>query len=248
VITVTGASFPAYPLHYIELLTPAASEGKIRDIVSTTATTITIRGAISGTPTFAVRKHNTIGNVFAGGAGIAPFDDSVTVFHDDGTSTIAQFDGAAWDQPNVIIYPGQAVLITKLSPGVVTFGGGEVSYVKPNQTQINIYANAEFNLIAPINPLVATNPTDPIYNTLARKTPTEYGLASLLAPFDDSALRLDLVGGFETVAVYQYDGAAVNEVGGGPLVAPDFFRVGTGVVIQALSSSERILPATFTSN
>lgn len=246
-ITVSGATFPAFPLHYVELLTPAASEGRILDIAAVPSpNTIRVLGTVTGTPTFCVRKHNTIGTIFAGGAGIAPFDDSVTVYHSDGTSTLAQFDGVSWDQPDVIVYPGQGFLISKLSPGTITFGGGEISYIKSNQTQVNIYAAAEFNLIAPTNPLVPQNPSDPIYDTLGRKTPTEYGLANLLAPFDDYAFRLDEIGGFESLAVYQYDGSAVSEVGGGPNVSPDYFRVGQAVIIQALSDGEHVLPPTFT--
>ena len=247
-ITVTGQTFTGFTLHYVELLAPAAVDGRILDIVSTSGDTIRVKGTVTGTPTFCVRAHTTIGTLFAGGAGIGPFDDSITVFNDDGTSDIAQFDGATWDNPNVIIYPGTGFLISALEPRVLTFGGNDVSYIKTNQTRVNIYATAEFNLIAPINPLVSTDPNDPIYNTLARKTPTEFGLAALLAPFDDNAFRLDQVGGFEAVAVYQYDGAVVSETSGGPNVVPDYFRVGSAAIIVPLESSERILQPTFTTN
>ena len=245
VITVAGASFLSYPLHYLEILSAGSEEGRNLDIISTTPTTIRVKGIATGTPAFCVRKHNTVGSVFAGGAGIVPFDDSVTIYNSDGSSTIVQWDGVDWSPTgDVIIYPGQGFLLSKAAPGIITIGGGEVAYIKSNVTKVNVYANAEFNLISPVNPLVPANASDPIITGIGRKTPTEFGLGSLLTPFDDFAFRLDKVGGFETVAVYQFDGLSVNETTGVP-AASDFFRVGEAVVIQSATDSERTLQPTF---
>jgi hypothetical protein len=130
------------PKFYVELLSGSA-EGRILDVISNTADTVRVAGVIpAGTTTYCIRAHNTLGKVFAGGAGLEAFSDNVQIFFGDGTSAIASYDGANWSDisgnltwaPNddLPIYPGQGFLITAADARVVTFGGGRTLKPAPH--------------------------------------------------------------------------------------------------------------------
>jgi hypothetical protein len=196
VITQTGATFPAFGLHYVEVLSAGPTQGMILDVLSNNGTTITVKGTISGTPTYCVRKHATIGTVFASPGTFVPFSDSVTLYDDAGNPKTFYLSGpGAWvaddfttSGNNQIIYPGQGFLIASGATNVITFGGNDVSYVKTGPTQIPLYRGF-LNFVGLINPLVATQPSDPLYDLVS--TPTAAGAKSNLvaAGFATSGLE-----------------------------------------------------------
>lgn len=198
VITQTGATFPAFGLHYVEIITPGApAEGTILDVMSNTATTITVKGTISGTPNYCVRKHATLAAVFASPGAFEPFSDSVTLYGDDGapktfylTSTPGQWVADDFTTPgnDQIIYPGQGFLIASGVANQITFGGNEVAYVKTGPTQVPVYRGF-LNFVGMVNPLVATDPADPLYSLVSSPT-TGGALTNLVAAgFANSGLE-----------------------------------------------------------
>jgi hypothetical protein len=135
---------------------------------------------VTGTPTYCVRKHATLGTVFASPGTFEPFTDSVTLYYEDGAPRSFFLGGpGAWladdfatPANNTIIYPSQGFLINSQAANVITFGGNEVSYVKAGPTQVPLYKGF-LNFVGMVNPLVATQPADPLYNLVS--TPTQAG-------------------------------------------------------------------------
>jgi hypothetical protein len=219
VINQTGATFGTLDSHYVEILS-GTQTGLILDVVSNTATSITVDGNLgpagfnlTGNETYCVRKHARLSTVFAGGAGIAPVDDTVEVFDDSGSSTLAAWDGTTWVDAvdfvtpvDPIIYPLQGFKISSLSGGQLTFGGNEVSYVKSGPTKVPVYAGV-VNLVGVMNPLVSTG---------AGANPADQAMLSqlgfnTLAPVDDIVTRFTLDGAL-VENIYVHDG--VNVVDG----------------------------------
>jgi len=180
IITRTGATFGTYNLHYVEILSAGATQGAIMDVVSNTATTIRVKGVVTGTPTYCVRRHATLGTVFASPGTFEPFTDSVTLYYDDGIPKTFFLAGpGSWladdfstPANDAIIYPSQGFLINSQGTNVITFGGNEVSYVKTGPTQVPLFKGF-LNFVGMINPLVATQPADPLYSLVS--SPTQAG-------------------------------------------------------------------------
>lgn len=222
VINQTGATFGSFPLHYVEILS-GPKAGLILDIVSNTANTITVDGNITslgltGTETYCVRKHATLGTVFANGAGLTAGSDNVTIFNSTGGSDVFAFNGLNWENAltgdpgdDVIVYPGQGFVITNggAASVQVTFGGNEVSYVKSGPTQVNAYTAAT-NLVGLINPLVATAPADPLFAT-AESTLGSMGLVASLTPGSDQVGTLSLDGNLNLTGVYVNNGVNIED-------------------------------------
>jgi hypothetical protein len=258
VINQTGASFGSFALHYVEILS-GPKTGLILDIVSNTGNSITVDGntaslGLTGTETYAVRKHATFKTLFPVGSGLAEFEDSITLENSDGTQTVAYFDGVNWvDQlsaelaDDTIVYPGQGVMITALADRVVTFGGNEVSYVKTGPTIVPVYALAN-NFVGVINPLVNTAPsaTATDFTTLGN-----YGLSNEttgIEPFADSVAVFSTDGLFNTVNVYYSDGVNVINSVSSAIGDSDAVRNGSAIQIQPLEDNLVTLPQSFTSN
>jgi hypothetical protein len=173
-ITQTGATFPAFPLHYVEILS-GPQAGLVLDIVSNTATTIVVEGnstslGLTGTETYCVRKHATVNTVFANVGTFEEFQDSVTVYADTGIPKSFFRANGAWvgddfttPAGDSIIYPGQGFVIDSSAVNVLTFGGNEVAYVKSGPTKVPVYRGV-LNFVGVVNPLVATQAADPIFS------------------------------------------------------------------------------------
>jgi hypothetical protein len=216
VINQTGAAFPAFALHYVEILS-GTKAGLILDIVSNTATTITVEGntttlGLTGTETYCVRRHATLGTVFQGGAGLTAGGDNVTLFDSLGGSSTHSYNGLNWEDAlsgdpsdNAIIYPGQGFVITNgtVATETVTFGGNDVSYVKSGPTMVPIYTVAT-NLIGLINPLVGTAPTD--VSTLGAMN-----LTASLTTGSDQVGTLSLNGLLSLTGVYTNNGVNMED-------------------------------------
>jgi hypothetical protein len=176
--------------HYIEILS-GVHAGLVLDIVSNTATTLTVEGntaalpanpvsGLLGTESYCIRKHATLREVLPGGGGLS-ISDSVTVYNSDNTSTFVSWDGSIWedalsgeDRGSLPIYPGQGFVVNHRSdtPVTLTVGGGAVSYVKSGDTKVPLYVSSNptralRNMVGAVNPLVSDPPgtdTTPLAN------------------------------------------------------------------------------------
>jgi len=219
----TSANPATQSSHFVEVLTgPAGAVGMIYDIVSNTATTVTVEGSTSiltGTVTYCIRKHATLGSILPGGGGLNVGSDTVSIVNQD--ASIEQFDynGGNWedvgsldDGTNKVIYPGQGFIITRggATPATITVGGNEVSYVKGGPTKVPLYhhnGTPTRNMVGLINPLVSdAGPTD--FNTLGN-----FGLVAGLNAGSDTVDVFKVDGTFKTIATYVSNGGNLEDVG-----------------------------------
>ena len=250
-ITQTGAAWTpgAFSLHYVEILS-GSNAGLILDIVSNTATTVTVEGtvAIPASTTYCIRKHNTLGTVLANGGGLAPNEDIVVIIDGTGNESNAVYDGAGgWfnlgdssDMTNTPVYPGQGFVVLANAARVCTIGGNDVSYVKYGPTRISLFA-AIPNLVGALNPLVATNVSDPIYSTSAVSGAKAFGLDAI-APNEDLVIKPTLDGAFDTEYNYIFDGSNVTDISAGGNLDLDPIRNGTAVIFVPGSDISYTLP------
>lgn len=201
-ISVASANWTpgSFPLHYLEILS-GPQAGLIFDIDPATpnsATQLTVLGkttgpgsfSLTGTETFCIRAHAKLSTVFENGGGLNAGTDSVTLIGNAGRATY--FWGGSWvdgddnDAGNTIIYPGQAFLINngKGAASTLTFGGGEVAYIKTGPTKIPLYRGIP-NLVGLINPLASTNPADTFFGS-AENILGDFGFVSALNAGTDS--------------------------------------------------------------
>ena len=217
VITQSGVTWAnnQFPLHYAEVLSTGSQQGAVLDVVSNTATTITVRGSIATPPTFCVRKHVTLATALpeavtpSGGQGLVPGADTVSLYNSNNTvSSYYPISNGVWladdfvtPAGSTIIYPGQGFIISCNSPVQLTIGGGEVAYVKTGPTQVPLYIG-QTNFVGLINPLVITNPADPLFNTESTTT-AGGGFVSIGASGITSS---GLLAGQDTVTVFNQGG------------------------------------------
>jgi hypothetical protein len=244
VINQTGATFGAFPLHYVEILS-GPKAGLILDIVSNTATTITVEGntttlGLTGTETYCVRRHATLGTVFQGGAGLTTGADNVSIFDSLGGSITYAYNGLNWEDAltgdpgdDAIIYPGQGFVITNgtAATETVTFGGNDVSYVKTGPTMVPVYT-VSTNLIGLVNPLVGTAPTD--VSTLGAMN-----LVASLTPGGDQVGTLSLDGLLALTGVYTNNGINMEDA----LTGDDASNVAVrnGAAFSVTPSSDKLI-------
>lgn len=267
VITQTGASWSPNQFqtatggassHYVEILTGSFA-GTVADIVSNASSSITVEGDYGSTAfTYCVRKHATLGSVFLA-AGLAEFEDEVLLFNDVGVSTTYQFDGTAGAEQmvdaitqsvnsnDVPLYPGQGFVLTLTSSKTLTFGGGEVSYVKTTPTRVPLYRNIP-NLVGIIDPLVAADPL----TAYAANEGHQIGLVGLttagLAEYEDEISVFGKSGAvFTRLGTYYYDAALANIVDGdsNEVGASVAIPNGTAFLVKPLASDRAFVQPSF---
>jgi hypothetical protein len=137
--------------------------------------------------------------------------------YDTGTSKKFYYDDTAAGQivasdfttnrDNEIVYPGQGMLLNCSGARTLTFGGGEVSYVKDTPTKVPLYAG-KVNYIGQMNPVVALNPLGTAAtNERTGIATAAYGLAdSNLNEYDDLISVYGRTGGvFSKLGSFYYD-------------------------------------------
>ncbi|MFN5961034.1 MAG: hypothetical protein ACK5CW_06095 [Verrucomicrobiota bacterium] len=223
-ITVTGTPWTGITFgnHYAEIIS-GPQAGLVLDIVANTANQLTVLGDLTSAPlqltgseTFAIRRHATMATVFDNGGGLTPGADTVTLSTQFGTKTFT-YNGSNWEDADLndvsgeIIYPGQGFLIFNGGAAdVVTFGGNEIAYVKNTPTKIPLFPGI-VNLVGLPSPLVATKPADPIYNTAGTNALGDLGfVSSLLAGADTLDLR-SLTGDFASAGTFQSNGGNLED-------------------------------------
>jgi len=234
---------PAHPYtHHVEILDDgnASHVGMILDVVSNSLNSVIAKvpaGFVAGPNPlkYLVRRHNTLGSIFKGGAGtvdgtdtdgMVEFEDTVTLMYANGASkdfyydsgTVAGGQIVADDQSTnrdaEVVRPGQGMVITAGGVRLFTFGGGDVSYVKTTPTQVVLSPNV-YNLFGQINPLVGLNPlTAPGSLAANEKTPLgNFGLqAAGLSPYEEEIKLFGIQGGVFTNTGIFYYGDDVNAI------------------------------------
>lgn len=205
----TGGEFN---LHYAE---PASGTcaGLAIDILSNTTTTLKLdttpaAAGLTNGMVFTVRKHTTIAGLFPDGAGFLPFTDSLSLFTSSGAQQSYFFNSinSTWinalgaNSNNVIIRPGQGMVIQATNALTLTLGKGEVCHVKTTPTKIKASASVP-NFIGPLNPLGSTT------------TLSALGITSSLQAFNDSIVVL-APGSFAQTGTYLSTGSnLINGLG-----------------------------------
>lgn len=242
-INQTGANWTpgAFNLHFVEVV-EGPWAGLVLDVISNTASTVVVDGNLGAAGfnlgqnfKYAIRKHTTLGSIFRNGAGLNPFDDSITLLYDNGTSKKFYFDDTppgqivasdfTTNRDNEIVYPGQGMLLNCSGARTLTFGGGEVSYVKDTPTKIPLYAG-KVNFIGQMNPVVALNPLGtPAVNERTAIASASYGLAdSGLNEYDD---LINVYG--QTNGVFTKLGSFFYDLGADTIVDTNGNPTGTNV-------------------
>jgi len=141
---------------------------------------------------------------------------------------------------NAPIYPGQGFVVLANADRTLTFGGNEVSYVKYGPTKISLYGLIP-NLVGAINPLVATEPGDPIYNTSAVTSAQAFGLKTI-APNADLVIKPTQDGLFDTEFNYIFDGTDVTDISNGGDLDNDPIRNGSALIFVPDSDKTFTIP------
>jgi len=166
-LNVSGTPFTAnqfapvggLPSHYI-LLTSGAQAGLVADILSNTASSVTVgSGDLSGVsynPSFVIRPHLKASTLFANSAGLEDYADTLNIFNSDGTttsllrdstSTTGWVDAASLSATDAVVYPGQGFLLNTTSGGTFTTTG----VVNPNSVAVPVFAGL-VNLVSGSDP------------------------------------------------------------------------------------------------
>jgi hypothetical protein len=153
----------SFARHYAEPLTGTVS-GLAIDVLSNTANTLKLdmTPAALGIGVGAevvLRKHVTLGLLFADGGGLEPFGDTVGIISTAGIqsgylwSNISNtwINGLGANANNTVIRPGQGMVIQVGAAKTLLFGTGEVCHVKTTPTRV-IARPAMPNFLGPINP------------------------------------------------------------------------------------------------
>jgi hypothetical protein len=246
---LTSGSFNetgAEPAYYMEILSTGSAQGLIVDVVSNTASTITVNAnlsnfAVSGTTSFCVRPHTTLSSLFpAATAGLAPYVDTVQLTSPTNVTTSYLFTGSGdgWvnagtfaDAGSQIIYPGQGFVVTVASAKSVTIMG----CVKPGPTIVPLYAGAN-NIVGTINPMLS-----------GTQTLSNYSFPTIFTPYVDSAQVFLDNGSLQAIGSYLSNGT--NMINAGTFVVSDSLTVNpsNAVIVNVAQNKYWVMPSFYTS-
>jgi hypothetical protein len=257
----TAANPATESSHYIEILS-GVHAGLVLDIVSNTATTLTVEGNTAALPAnpvsglvgneiYCIRKHATLGQILPGGGGL-DISDTVTLYNSDNTSTLVSWSGMGWedafsgdDRGDLPIYPGQGFVINHFANSniLLTVGGGEVSYIKTGDTKVPLYTSSNptkalRNMVGAINPLVADSgatDTTPLGN---------FGLTTGLLSSD--VIQLTPANGpFSASSSYGVEGNSITDNFTGDDVTALPVKNGTSIRIRTAGNRILTIPQSF---
>lgn len=225
---------PNYPKSYVEI-TSGPYEGMVLDILSNTASAVTVSGAPSAlngqSVNIAIRDHYTLDDLASGQSGLIDYDSGVALYNSDGTSSIRFYASGSWvaddystPAGNTVIYPGQGVTLSSGGASITLTGN-----VKTTKTMIPLYAGGAVNLVGPGNPSSSSS-LDNI------------NLAPALDPYNDGFNSFSTNGSMSIVGTYFSDGASVLNDAYEPLASPAFVGVNSGMVVTVSSPTTWVLP------
>lgn len=230
-----GWTVGAFNLHYAEPQSGSGA-GLAIDILSNTATRLKLdttpaaAGLTSGM-TFIVRKHATLAGLLPDGGGLTPFGDTISLFGSNGLQTTYFFSNisSTWitvlgaNASNAIVRPGQGFVMQLGSAKTVTFGRGEICYLKTTTTKIRAQAGVP-NIIGAMNPLGG-----------ATATLGSLGVTTSLQAFNDSVVTL-APGTLSQTGTYLSTGSSLVNSGTGQTSDSTTIPAGAGVVINVNTS------------
>ncbi len=266
-ITQTGATWsvdgfntsgaPGKSSHYVEVL-DGPNAGMVFDIVSNQNSSLVVDGnAGSSAFKYCVRKHATLGSIFAT-AGLSPFEDKITLFYDTGAKKDFYFDDTdngilesdfTTVATNEVVYPGQGFLLNVVTSKQLTFGGGELSYVKDSPTRIPLYGN-RLNIVGMMNPIVASAPLTAAAGNEVTVLGATGLLGSSLAEYEDEVQKFGLTGGgvFTKLATYYFDAGQgdIVDINGTPFGGTVSVPNGAAFVVRPVADRVYVQPASYT--
>ena len=208
-LTVSSGSLGALgpsgglPTHYVKI-TSGAMRGYVFDVVSNTSTSVTVDGNLSSaeaTPSFVIRPHVKASDLFAGNTSLSAGSDTLTLFNENGTSTVLLWVGSdsstGWVDPvteavvDGIVYPGQGFVLTTIGGGSFKFQGT----VETTPTVVPLYPGA-VNLVSLGNPGASA------------KSLQNIGLGLNMAPGSDTVEFFAKDGSLASSGVYLWAGVA----------------------------------------
>lgn len=211
------------PNYYVEI-TSGPLSGYSFDVVSNTATTITVDSPIVGagsTPSFLIRQHTKLSDALATASGLQDYNDQVTVYNSDSTSTsflrdssvaTGWVDAGTFSESDAVIYPGQGYVLTTGGSGVYTISGA----LKTTQTVIPLYPGA-VNIVSLANPGGVSKDIQAI------------GLGAGLADYSDQLATYSSDGTLSTANALIYGGVSDGWLDAGS------FAPATGVQVEGTS-------------
>jgi hypothetical protein len=231
---------PNFPTHYVKIISSGSFEGLVLDVVSNTASSITVAGApsgLTGSISVQVIRHYTLQDLANQSKDLIPYQDAVTFYDPSNGKRSYYFDGSSfvgddYSTPagNVVIDPGTGVILNAGSASSITM----VGEVNTKKTLVPVYAGE--SIVAPIDPSGITKVS-------------AIGLGSAIAPYSDAASAVLLDGSLATTSFYT-DGidmlddsyAPIN-----PLTSP-LVAAGNGFIINAASDGVWIQNPVITGN
>lgn len=206
-ITVTSANFGSLapsgglPAYYVEI-TSGSLAGYVADILSNTTNTLTLSGNLSsilGTlPNITIRPHVKVSDLFQGNTFLTDFIDTITVYNSNGTSTSLLRDSSSstgwvrddtFQASDIVVYPGQAVLLGASQSGSVTISG----QVKTTPTIVPLYAGS-------LNFVTLGNPS-------SEKSIQTVALGANMTDFIDQVAKLSTDGNINQTGVFLWGGS-----------------------------------------
>jgi hypothetical protein len=166
-LSVSAASFAAnelapangLPSYYIQI-TSGTQTGLVVDIIGNTTTQLNVAtgdlAAVSGTPSFVVRPHVKVSDLFNGNTDLGDYSDTITLYNADGSTTVllrdssqttGWLDAVSFSASDAVVYPGQAYLLSTSASGSFTTTG----VVNSSATIVPIYSGL-VNLVSLSNP------------------------------------------------------------------------------------------------
>jgi len=171
-LSVGAASFTAnefapangLPSYYIQI-TSGTQTGLVVDIIGNTTTQLNVDAgdlaAVSGTPSFVVRPHVKVSDLFNGNTDLGDYSDTITLYNADGSTTVllrdssqttGWLDTTSFSASDAVVYPGQAFLLGTSTAGSFTTTG----VVNASTTLVPLYAGL-VNLVSISNPSSGKN-------------------------------------------------------------------------------------------
>lgn len=247
--TITSGTFNetgAEPSYYVEILSSGSAQGLIVDVLSNTATTITVDAnlvafGVTATTSFCVRPHTTLSSLFpVATSGLGAYADYVVLyFPNNANPTIFNYTGTGdgWvnaneggtDAGSQIIYPGQGFILYVQNAKTVPV----VGYVKPGPTQVPLYAGS-INLVGTLNPVLS-----------GTQTLSNYAFPACLAPYADYVVPYSSNGLLQAAGLYQSSGTNMISASGNadtvPVSAPN------SVYVYVYQNKNWVMPSFYTS-
>lgn len=237
-LTLSASSLPAsldFPC-YVHVVGGSAA-GSFASVVSNSSGSVTLESAISGLAagdSFRVVSHSTLSDVTSASQSSVPDSSTVTVYNADGSNVTYTTFGNQWfdsdfgSADNVILFPGEGVVINLQSETTLVFTGA----VNTVPFQVTVSSGA-VNLVGSVNPSTPSGSSS---------------LGAALSSLPDSS----------TITIYSGDGSltivGTFTLFGGTWFDSDFqaqeisVAAPSVIVVNPQGTSSVSLPAAYTSN